>query len=145
MGKDDKAGVCRTVAQILFSHIGLCALVALYCACGGFIFEHLEKANEVQICFDTRDEYMSMENESLTKITDLINKYEGQKNKTALKHQLQGILQIYRENSINIGYDGSDCGAYGKTGGPNYKWSWSGAFFFSVTVVSTIGKDILFC
>lgn len=127
--------------KVLFSHIGLCGLVALYCAAGGFIFEHLEKANEEQICYDTYKEYMVMENDSLSKIQQLIEDYEGNSEKSTLKYQLQGILQIYRDNSINIGYEGSNCSSYGLVDGPKYKWSWPGAFFFSVTVVSTIGES----
>ncbi|OWF47521.1 TWiK family of potassium channels protein 7-like [Mizuhopecten yessoensis] len=139
MGKQEKGGWCRTIMKIMFSHIGLCGLVALYCAAGGFIFEHLEKSNEEQICYDTYKEYIVMENDSLSKIQQLVEDYEGNPDKSTLKFQLQGILQIYRDNSINIGYDGGNCSAYGLVDGPKYKWSWSGAFFFSVTVISTIG------
>jgi hypothetical protein len=36
-------------------------MVMLYCVAGGFIFEHLEKNNEEQICYDSRDEYIETE------------------------------------------------------------------------------------
>lgn len=137
--KEKGGGWCKTIMKMLFSHVGLCALVALYCAAGGFIFKHLEMANEQQICFDTFDEYVVMENDSLSKVQELVVKYEGMTDKSTLRIQLQGILQIYRDNSINIGYEGDDCSMYGVDDGPKYKWSWSGAFFFSVTVISTIG------
>jgi len=41
--------LCKTVAQVAFSHIGLCLIVCLYCVLGGFLFELLEKENEVHV------------------------------------------------------------------------------------------------
>ena len=44
-----KDSCCKMIMKFLFSHIGLCAMVILYCVAGGFIFEHLEKNNEEQV------------------------------------------------------------------------------------------------
>lgn len=58
-------GCCKVFMKFLFSHIGLCAMVVLYCVAGGFIFEHLEKANEEEICYESRDEYVPMQERTL--------------------------------------------------------------------------------
>lgn len=115
-------------------------MVVLYCVAGGFIFEHLEKNNEEQICYDSRDEYLDMEERTLNNTIKVIKEQEGSGQTDVLVIQLQSILATFRDNSIAIGYDGTNCTAYGEEDGPKYKWSWSGALFFSVTVISTIGK-----
>lgn len=125
--------------KFLFSHVGLCFMVVLYCVAGGFIFEHLEKNNEEQICYDSRDEYLDMEERTLNNTIKVIKEQEGSGQTDVLVIQLQSILATFRDNSIAIGYDGTNCTAYGEEDGPKYKWSWSGALFFSVTVISTIG------
>ena len=58
-------GCCKVFWKFMFSHIGLCAMVVLYCVAGGFIFEHLEKANEQEICFESRKEYTPMQDRTL--------------------------------------------------------------------------------
>jgi len=140
MGLKQKDGCCKKFMKFLFSHVGLCVMVILYCVAGGFIFEHLEKNNEEQICYDSRDEYIDMEERTLNNTIKVIKEQEGSGQTDVLVIQLQSILATFRDNSIAIGFDGKNCTAYGETDGPKYKWSWSGALFFSVTVISTIGK-----
>lgn len=55
--------------------------------------------------------------------------------------QMKSILQTFRNNSLAIGYDGRNCDAYGEENGPVYQWSLPGALMFSVTVITTIGKQ----
>lgn len=117
-------------------------MVVLYCVAGGFIFEHLEKNNEQQICYDSKEEYEPMENKTLTNMLNVIAENEGNADKSVMTIQLRVLLETFRDNSIAIGYEGSVCGDYGKPDGPIYKWSWPGALFFSVTVISTIGKEL---
>ena len=139
MSNKKKEGCCRKFMKFLFSHVGLCAMVVLYCVAGGFIFEHLEKNNEQQICYDSRDEYEPMENKTLNQMISVITENENAADKSVMTIQLRSILQTYRDNSIAIGYEGTVCGDIGKEGGVPYQWSWSGALYFSVTVISTIG------
>lgn len=140
MGLKTKNGCCQKVMKFLFSHVGLCLMVVLYCVAGGFIFEHLEKNNEQQICYDSKEEYEPMENKTLT---NMLNVFEGTPDKSVLVIQLRSILTTFRDNSIAIGYDGKECGKYGQPDGPKYEWSWAGAMYFSVTVISTIGTYLI--
>lgn len=139
-----KEGCCKKFMKFLFSHVGLCVLVALYCVAGGFIFRHLEQNNEQQICYDSRNEYVPMENKTLSQMISVMTENEGNANKDVMTIQLKSILETFRDNSIAIGYGGDSCGDYGKEGGPPYKWSFPGALYFSVTVISTIGKPAPF-
>ena len=63
--KESKSSVVKIFAQITFSHLGLSVLVILYCMLGGFLFELLEKQNEIMACVEARREYDDMENETL--------------------------------------------------------------------------------
>ncbi|OWF47520.1 TWiK family of potassium channels protein 18-like [Mizuhopecten yessoensis] len=139
MGLKAREGCCKNAMKFLFSHVGLCGMVVLYCVAGGFIFEHLEKNNEQQICYDSKEEYEPMENKTLTNMLNVITENDGNPDKSVMTIQLRVLLETFRDNSIAIGYDGSVCADYGKADGPTYKWSWPGALFFSVTVISTIG------
>ena len=63
--KEKSHSAVRTFAKLAFSHVGLCVIVILYCMLGGFLFELLEKQNEIWACRDARQEYDDMENETL--------------------------------------------------------------------------------
>ena len=131
-------GCCKMFWKFMFSHIGLCAMVVLYCVAGGFIFEHLEKANELEICYESRKEYLPMQDRTLENLKKVI--LENNLDTDAMMIQMKSILQTFRNNSLAIGYDGRDCDGYGNPNGPVYEWSWPGALMFSVTVITTIGN-----
>nr|KAI8768876.1 TWiK family of potassium channels protein 18-like [Biomphalaria glabrata] len=140
--KPEKDGCCRTVTKFLFSHIGLCLMVVLYCVAGGFIFEHLEKNNEEQICYESRSEYEPMQSKTINSTLNIFYQNGGIVNDKAREMmvlQLESVLETFRNNSLAIGYNGRWCQLYGQPNGPSYDWSWPGAVLFSVTVVTTIG------
>jgi hypothetical protein len=136
--KGSGRGVCKTVMQMLFSQIGLCILVIAYCTLGGFLFELLEKENEVQICKDSRREYLDMENNTLFSLLDVA--LENPLGSEAGDAQMYGVFETFRNNVIAIGYDGSWCEGYGLPDGPMHEWNFAGGIFFSMTVITTIGK-----
>ncbi|KAK8406579.1 hypothetical protein O3P69_007294 [Scylla paramamosain] len=45
----DKSGCCRRVARVLFSHIGLFVLVALYAVLGAYLFIAVEEDHEEKL------------------------------------------------------------------------------------------------
>lgn len=138
--KRNKDGCCKRFMKFLFSHVGLCGMVILYCVAGGFIFEHLEKNNEQQICYESRDEYLPMENKTIQGLINIV--LDPSQSPDNFEVQFKTVLSTFRDNSIAIGYDGRNCSNYGLEGGPVYMWSWPGALMFSVTVISTIGTYI---
>lgn len=137
--KKQQSGV-KVVCKFLLSHVGLTAMVFVYCIVGGYIFEYLEKKNEEQICHDTYAEYKTMEESAKEKIYYVMRISAEQ---SLLEYHIQNILQVFRDNSMNIAYDGTNCTAYGEPDGPSYRWSFAGAFFFCVTVISTIGMHTI--
>lgn len=133
--------LCKTIAQVAFSHLGLCVIVTLYCVLGGFLFEMLEKENEIQACIDSRKEYIDMENETLFSLLDVV--LSNPLGSEAADAQLLGVFETFRNNSFSIGYDGSWCEGYGKPDGPMHEWNFAGGLFFSMTVITTIGWYLL--
>ena len=143
MGSDDTekktdGGLAKVIAKIAFSHLGLCGLVIIYCVLGGFLFELLEKENEIATCMDARKEYDDMENSTLFSLLDVI--LENPLESNATDAQLAGIFESFRNNVIAIDYDGSWCEGYGTEDGPTHEWTFAGGLFFSMTVITTIGK-----
>ncbi|KAK7116496.1 potassium channel subfamily K member 18-like isoform X2 [Littorina saxatilis] len=142
MGTKKEDGCCKKFAKFAFSHIGLSAMVVLYCVAGGFIFEHLEKNNEEQICYESQSEYKPMEIKTINSTMKIFTDYGGiatDSNRDLMERQIRSILETFRSNTLAIGYDGRECSKYGQVDGPVYEWSWAGGLMFSVTVVSTIG------
>lgn len=88
----NKDGCCKMFWKFMFSHIGLCAMVVMYCVAGGFIFEHLEKANEEEVCFESRNEYIPMQDKTLENLKKVI--LENNLNTDAMMIQMTSILQV---------------------------------------------------
>ncbi|WAQ98057.1 KCNKI-like protein [Mya arenaria] len=135
--QNSKKQLCKSIAQVAFSHIGLCLIVFSYCVLGGVLFELLEKDNEIQACVDSRKEYIDMENETLFSLLDVV--LNNQLNSEAADAQLLGVFETFRNNSFSISYDGSWCEGYGQPDGPMHEWTFAGGLFFSMTVITTIG------
>lgn len=57
--------------------MGLCGMVVLYCVAGGFIFEHLEKHNEEQVCYDSYLEYLPMQAKTINSTMFIFYTYGG--------------------------------------------------------------------
>lgn len=125
------ASCWKSVSKFLCSHVGMCIMVILYCIAGGFVFEHLEKDNEIQICKDSRKEYDSIEKKTLDKFRDI---------NQMTPNETLSILQMFRDSCVSIGYTGDVCELIGKENGTAFSWSLPGAILFSITIVSTIGE-----
>lgn len=85
-----------------------------------------------------------MENKIFFQMISVMIENEGNVNKDVMIIQFKFILEMFRDNSIVIGYGGDFCGDYGKEGGLFYKWLFLGVFYFFVIVIFIIGK-LVFC
>ncbi|KAG8196585.1 hypothetical protein JTE90_014146 [Oedothorax gibbosus] len=121
---------CGRFAAFLFSHVGLCALVVGYSVAGAFAFRALEapfeekKASQVSnLRLDTV--------KRLWEITDKLNVLYKD-NWTELVEAEVRRFQRDLVVAVKEGYDGKE--------GRGQQWSFSGAFLYSLTVITTIGE-----
>jgi Ser-tRNA(Ala) deacylase AlaX len=135
--KDNNQSGFKSIAKLIFSHSGQILIVLVYCVMGGFMFEYLEKENEVQTCVDSRKEYRDMENETLLSLIDVV--LSNPLGSEASDAQIIGVFETFRNNTLIIGYDGSWCEGYGLPEGPMHEWTFAGGLFFSMTILTTIG------
>lgn len=132
-------GCLKKTVKFTFSQFGLCALVTLYAVAGGFIFQHLEKTNEKQECFELMLRYVPMENATVHRLWDIASSFQEDDVASALD-AFRKQIQNFRDDVLTLDYDGSNCSAMGEPEGPPFRWSYPGALLFSVTVFTTIGK-----
>lgn len=120
---------CGRFFTFLFSHIGLCALVIGYSIMGAFAFRALESPYEEQKAFQV-SQLRQDTVRRLWEITDKLNvlykdNWTGLVEAEVRRFQKDLIL------AVKEGYDGKE--------GPGQQWSFSGAFLYSLTVITTIG------
>ncbi|KFM68783.1 TWiK family of potassium channels protein 7, partial [Stegodyphus mimosarum] len=119
---------CGKFATFLFSHVGLCALVIGYSIMGAFAFRALEAPYEEQKA--SQVSHLRQETvRRLWEITDKLNvlykdNWTGLVEAEVRRFQKDLIL------AVKEGYDGKE--------GPGQQWSFSGAFLYSLTVITTI-------
>lgn len=113
----------------MFSHVGLCGLVVGYSILGAFAFQALEAPHEEQ----KADEVLTMRRETVKKlwaITDQLNVLYKQNWTDQVSEEVKKF-QASLITAIKDGYDGKE--------GSSTQWTFSGAFLYSLTVITTIG------
>ncbi|KAF8791687.1 TWiK family of potassium channels protein 7 like protein [Argiope bruennichi] len=131
---------CGRFTAFLFSHVGLCALVIGYSIMGAFAFRALEAPYEEQKASQVghlRQETVRR----LWEITDKLNVLYKD-NWTELVEAEVRRFQKELIVAVKEGYDGKE--------GSIQQWSFSGAFLYSLTVITTIVQlkhfsEVLFC
>ena len=138
---------CKTFTKFIFSQLGLCGLVITYSVAGGYIFQHLEQTNEKQLCMEAMEAYIPMEFTKKTGLWTMSKAFYNQYTKDGNDPEVQAKalaafkseLVQFRDDVLELGYDGQNCTKMGEADGPGYQWSFPGALLFSVTVITTIG------
>lgn len=121
---------CRKFTAFLFSHVGLCALVVGYSVLGAFAFRALEAPYEVRKASQVR----ALREQTvgrLWEVTAALNVLYKD-NWTAAVNEHIRYFQLRLVAAVKDGYDG-------KESGREQQWSFSGAFLYSLTVITTIG------
>ncbi|CAM1320978.1 KCNK18 (predicted) [Pycnogonum litorale] len=121
---------CRKFTAFMFSHVGVCVLVVGYSIMGAFAFKALEASTEEE----TVSEVQRMRQETVERLWQYGKKYRDlywdnwtEDVRIELKHFQDKIVE-----AVKTGYDGNhEQGVQ--------QWTFSGAFLYSLTVITTIG------
>jgi hypothetical protein len=120
----------RSFVAFVFSNIGICVLVIGYLMVGAVMFQGLEGPEEKLIRY-TVGPYRKNVVKKLWKITEEYNTLHP----VNWTREVSDLVKEYQARIIKEaagGYDGSDI--------PNYKWTFTGALLYSITVITTIGN-----
>ncbi|XP_012141049.1 two pore potassium channel protein sup-9 isoform X2 [Megachile rotundata] len=118
----------RALIAFLFSNVGIVCLVVGYTIAGAFLFTHIESRNSLDITGDV----IRLRNVTAATLWELTSK-ENVFSERIWKAKVRTILESYQKKlvtAIKNGYDGSE---------ENKRWSFAGAFLYSLTVITTIG------
>ncbi|XP_076479848.1 potassium two pore domain channel subfamily K member galene isoform X2 [Bombus vancouverensis nearcticus] len=117
--------------RCVFSHVSLVSLVVLYCLIGAYAFEALEATHEKEIKKSIKDIRGNVA-EQLWKITKevevLIRENWTDKALRELKSFENNLVCMMEKE----GWDGSE-------GEDDIQWTFAGALFYSIVVITTIG------
>ncbi|GAB6026381.1 hypothetical protein CHUAL_012584 [Chamberlinius hualienensis] len=121
---------CRKFTAFMFSHVGLCGLVVGYSILGALAFVALEGKNES----DTIVEVVSKREKTVNSLWEITYKLNilYKENWTRMVTEEIKSFQSDVIQAVKNGYDGDDAVE-------NKKWSFSRAFLYSLTVITTIG------
>lgn len=117
----------RALIAFLFSNVGIVCLVVGYTIAGAVLFIYIEGGTTPQEV----GRVIRMRNLTAATLWELTSK-ENIFSEKLWKAKVRDILETYQENvvlAIKDGYDGVD----------GTKWSFAGAFLYSLTVITTIG------
>ncbi|XP_004922764.2 potassium channel subfamily K member 3 isoform X3 [Bombyx mori] len=119
----------RGLLSFLFSNVGVIVLVVAYTIAGAFMFQAIEGESEME-----RMTHMALERNNTAEnlwqnVTLALNLF----NETAMKERITIELIHYQKKivfAVRHGWDG---------GRSSRQWSFSSAFLYSLTVITTIG------
>nr|XP_037268533.1 uncharacterized protein LOC119159785 [Rhipicephalus microplus] len=128
-GENKCRSCCRKFAAFLFSHVGLCALVVGYSVLGAFAFRALEGPYEVRKASQVR----ALREQTVSRLWEVTAELNVlyKDNWTFAVNEHIRDFQLRLVAAVKDGYDG-------KESGREQQWSFSGAFLYSLTVITTI-------
>lgn len=115
----------------VFSHVALVSLVVAYCLLGALAFEALEGKNEIIIKKSIRPLRENV-TDSLWKYTCGLDVFIRENWTSHVKDTLKDFERDLLKKMEREGWDGCEVGE-------NIQWTFSGALFYSIIVITTIG------
>lgn len=137
---------CKQVTAFLFSHIGLAGMVVAYSILGGFLFQAIEKSNELelkqrirQFKDETIDEIVKLA-ENITTTMTTLEKEEEESSSSGLNftEQLRKLFKEKYETAKANGWQTKDF----TDERDDVQWSFAGSLLYAVTIITTIGKTV---
>ncbi|XP_036147671.1 TWiK family of potassium channels protein 18 [Monomorium pharaonis] len=117
----------RALIAFLFSNVGIVCLVVGYTIAGAFLFTYIEG----KISLDVAGDVIKLRNQTAANLWEFTSK-ENVFSEKLWKAKVRDILESYQSDvvkAIKSGYDGRE----------ENKWTFAGAFLYSLTVITTIG------
>ncbi|XP_026740320.1 potassium channel subfamily K member 15 [Trichoplusia ni] len=119
----------RGLLAFLFSNVGVIVLVVAYTIAGAFMFQAIEGGSEMAL-----DKQMSRARTNISQylwhnVTLALNLF----NETEVKERISSELVHYQSTIVSAVHKGWDGGRSSR------QWSFSSAFLYSLTVITTIG------
>ena len=125
---------CKSFVAFLFSTLGLTCVMVGYAIFGGFIFMKLEAPNEKTVKTDVQDT-RRQHVDRLWFLTEEMNVFHRQNWTIVANHILDNYTKAIYKATKFYGWDGND-------GESDVQWTFAGALLYSITVITTIGKNM---
>ncbi|XP_063695667.1 potassium channel subfamily K member 17 [Culicoides brevitarsis] len=126
---------CRKLTAFLFSNVGIILLVVLYTIAGSFMFIAIEGQQAIERWQNITRQRVYV----ASKLWEISCCEENTFNKSRFTSLVRKEIYQYQESIVRAarkGWQGIDTGTGGESNSP---WSFSGAFLYSLTVITTIG------
>lgn len=127
---------CQKTIKVLTSAVGTLILLCLYLVAGAWMFQYLERGNELEACYSTQSLYREKLNTSVLRATGIV---DSGLSKEVIAGQLEDALIDFAEALFALDFPPSrNCSLILEPFGS--KWNWVSGLYFCATVVTTIGK-----
>ncbi len=116
---------------------GTLILLCLYLVAGAWMFQYLEKGNEVSACYNTYAKYLEKLNTSIIRATGIAGSGLSEE---VIAAQLQSAMIDFADALFALDFPPSKNCSLIHTTAFGSKWNWVNAIYFCATVVTTIGR-----
>ncbi|XP_045128906.1 TWiK family of potassium channels protein 7-like isoform X1 [Portunus trituberculatus] len=134
----DKSGCCKRVARVLFSHIGLLVLVALYAVLGAYLFIAVEEGHEEKLRQNKKRVSLDLIDAKNYIVNLLV--YNRDKNITKTKYidMVMEKLDLFHDFVVDKASD-PDINYDGDENSWDTAWTFPKSLLFTVTTMGSIG------
>ncbi|XP_065350456.1 potassium channel subfamily K member 1 [Cloeon dipterum] len=128
----------REFIAFMFSNVGIIGLVVGYTICGAFMFQAIEGTEASDDREEAIKDIHSARSKTRDRLWEITQKFNVLEEEAWREQAASEVLKFQMEviDAINKGYDGVDDV---KDLSETSQWSFSGAFLYSLTVITTIG------
>ncbi|KAF2881335.1 hypothetical protein ILUMI_24834 [Ignelater luminosus] len=120
------------VITFLFSHIALVTLVIAYCVGGAKMFEKLESEHEIEVKNHIRSIRLNTTDELWNQTRHKMRLFKEEDYKNVTEQYLRKFEKAILDAMRDQGWDGSE-------NQTDIQWTFQGALFYSIIVITTIG------